>query len=62
MEKSSKTVSALIDEKPEPEKNQIAAQISEKNKKIGDEKNIQASLPIIGLLILRDIDKLQKKI
>lgn len=61
MEKSSKMVSALIDEK-QNQKNQIAAQISEKNKKIEEMKKIFKHHSYHGITDLeRDVDELQRK-
>lgn len=61
MEKSSKAVSALIDEK-QNQKNQIAAQISEKQKKIEEMKKLFKNHSYHGITDLeRDVDELQKK-
>ncbi|EJD7217374.1 hypothetical protein M0J92_RS21040 [Escherichia coli] len=61
MEKSSKAVSALIDEK-QNQKNQIAAQISEKQKKIEEMKKLFKSHSYHGITDLeRDVDELQNK-
>ncbi|WP_172903507.1 colicin-like pore-forming protein [Escherichia coli] len=61
MEKSSKAVSSLIDEK-QNQKNQIAAQISEKQKKIEEMKKLFKSHSYHGITDLeRDVDELQNK-